>query len=150
GAIVLWLLGYADQAQQWRQEELARAQQVEHTPSLASTQLFAAILSQHRRDVVATQDYAEAAMAPAAAQGFEHRVAQGRIMRGWALAMRGDAATGVAHIQQGFGVVQSTGQKLYHPYHLALLAEAYGQAGQPEVGLSVLDEALALVEATEE
>jgi predicted ATPase len=31
-----------------------------------------------------------------------------------------------------------------------LLAEAYGQAEQPEVGLPVLDEALTLVEATEE
>ena len=56
----------------------------------------------------------------------------------------------MAHIQQGLGAVQSIGQKLYHPYHLALLAEAYGLAGQPEVGLPVLDEALTLVEATEE
>jgi predicted ATPase len=47
-------------------------------------------------------------------------------------------STGVAHIQQGLGAVQSTGQKLYHPYHLALLAEAYGQAGQPEAGLTCL------------
>ena len=89
-------------------------------------------------------------MALATAQGFEHRVAQGRIMRGWALAMQGDAATGVAHIQQGLGAVQSTGQKLYHPYHLALLAEAYGQVGQPEAGLTCLAEALTLAQATEE
>jgi tetratricopeptide (TPR) repeat protein len=150
GTMVLWLLGYADQAQQWNQEALARIQQGEHTPSLASAQLFAAVLSQHRRDVAATQAAAEAMMALATAQGFAHRVAQGRIMRGWALAMQGDAATGVAHIQQGLGAVQRIGQKLYHPYHLALLAEAYGQAGQPEVGLPVLDEALTLVEATEE
>jgi predicted ATPase len=34
-ALVLWMLGYADQAQQRSQEALARAQQVEHTPSLA-------------------------------------------------------------------------------------------------------------------
>jgi predicted ATPase len=33
---------------------------------------------------------------------------------------------------------------------LALLAEAYDQAGQPEIGLTVLDEALTLVAATEE
>lgn len=150
GMMVLWLLGYADQAQQWSQELLARAQQVEHTPSQASAQLFAAIFSQHRRDVAATQAYAEATLALATAQGFEHRMAQGRMIRGWALAMQGDAATGVAHIQQGWGVVQSIGQKLYHPYHLALLAEAYGQAGQPEAGLTCLAEALTLVEATEE
>jgi predicted ATPase len=100
--------------------------------------------------VAATQADAEAMMALATAQGFAHRVAQGHIMRGWALAMQGDAATGVAHLQQGLAAVQSIGQKLYHPYHLALLAEAYGQVGQPEVGLTCLAEALTLVEATEE
>ena len=46
--------------------------------------------------------------------------------------------------------MQGAGLKLYRPYLLALLAEAYGQAGQPEAGLSVLNEALTLVEATEE
>jgi len=150
GMMVLWLLGYADQAQQWNQDLLAQAQQAADSPSQASTQLFAAILSQHRRDVAATQAYAETTIALATAQGFEHRVAQGRMIRGWALAMQGDASTGVAHLQQGLEAVQNRGQKLYHPYHLALLAEAYGEAGHPEAGLSGLDEALTMVEATEE
>jgi predicted ATPase len=150
GTMVLWLLGYADQAQQWSQEVLARAQQGGHTPSLVRALHFAAILSQHRRDVAATQAYNETLMALATAQGFEHRVAQEQILRGWTLAMQGDTATGVAHIQQGMGAVQNTGQKLYRPYHLALLAEAYGQGGQPEAGLTCLAEALTLVEATEE
>ena len=147
---LLWVLGYADQAQQRSQEALARAQQVGDPPSLAYAQLFAAVLSQHRRDVAATQAHADALMALATAQGLVHRVAHGRILRGWALAMQGDAATGVAHIQQGLEAVQGTGLKLYRPYLLALLAEAYGQAGQPEAGLTVLAEALTLVAATEE
>jgi predicted ATPase/DNA-binding winged helix-turn-helix (wHTH) protein len=150
GMMVLWLLGYADQAQQWSQELLTKAQQVQHAPSQISTQLFTAVFSQHLRDVAATLAYAEATLALATAQGFEHRMAQGRMMRGWALAMQSDAATGVAHIQQGWGVVQSIGQKLYHPYYLALQAEAYGQAGHPEAGLTFLAEALTLAEATEE
>src|SRR5262249_57830687 len=65
GAMVLWVLGYADQAQHWGQDELARAQQGEPTPSLASAHLFAALLAQHRRDVAATQAAAEAVVAPA-------------------------------------------------------------------------------------
>src|SRR5262249_9584154 len=77
----LWLLGYADQAQQWNQEALARAQQLKHTPSLTRTQLFTTILSQHRQNVAATQAYVEALMALATAQGFEHHVAQERILR---------------------------------------------------------------------
>src|SRR4029453_12590441 len=88
GAMVLWVLGYADQAQQWGQDELARAQQGEHTPSLASAHLFTAILAQHRRDVAATQAAAEATIALATTHGFAHRVAQGHILRGWARAMQ--------------------------------------------------------------
>jgi predicted ATPase len=148
-ALSLWMLGYTDQAQQRSQGALARAQQVEHTPSLAWSQLFAAALSQHHRDVAATQAYAEALLALATAQGFGHRVAHGHLLQGWALAMQGDAATGVAYIQQGLGALPSVGLKLYRPYFLALLAEAYGQAGQPEAGLLCLAEAVTLVEATE-
>jgi predicted ATPase len=150
GAMVLWVLGYADQAQHWGQAELARAQQGEPTPSLVSSYLFAALLAQHRRDVAATQASAETTLALATAHGFEHRVAQGQIMQGWAWAMQGDAATGVAQITQWWGVVQRLGQQLYRPYQLALLAEAYGQAGHPEAGLTCLAEAVTLVEATEE
>jgi adenylate cyclase len=149
-ALALGMLGDADQAWQRSQEARARAQQVEHSPSLVWAQLFAAVLSQNCRDVAATQAYAEAMTVLATAQGFGHRVLHGRILRGWALAMQGDAPTGVAHIQQGLAAVQSTGLTLYRPYFLALLAEAYGEAGQPDAGLSGLDEALTLVEATEE
>jgi predicted ATPase len=150
GAMVLWVLGYADQAQQWEQAELARAQQGEQPPSLASSHLFAALLAQHQRDVAATQAYAEVTMALAMTHGLAHRVAQGQIMQGWALAMQGDAATGVAQIAQGWGAVQRLGQQLYRPYQLLLLAEAYGRAGRPEAGLTCLAEAVTRVEATEE
>jgi predicted ATPase len=146
----LWALGYADQAQQRSEEAFALAQQLGAPPSLAYAQLFGAILTQYRRDAAATYARADALMAFATAQGLALRVELGRILRGWALAMQGDAAAGVAHIHQGLAAVQSIGLKLYRPYFLALLAEAYGQAGRPEAGLTVLAEALTLVAATEE
>jgi predicted ATPase len=149
-APALWSLGAADQAQQRSQDALAWAQQVGHPPSLMYAELFAAIFSQQRREAVATQEHADAVMALATEHGFEHRVAHGRLLKGWALAMQGDATAGVAHLQQGLDVVQGAGLKLYRPYLLALLAEAYGQAGQPEAGLTALAEAGTLVEATEE
>jgi len=64
--------------------------------------------------------------------------------------MQGDAAAGIAHIRQGFTVHQDTGSKLYSAYFFTLLAETYGQAGQPEVGLQVLAEACTLVAETKE
>ena len=89
-------------------------------------------------------------MALAQEQGLGFRLEQGRTLRGWALAMQGDAATGVAQIRQGLAAHDQAGlPQLGHPAMLALLAEAYGQAGQPEVGLRVLDEAVTLVATTE-
>ena len=149
-AQVLWGLGYNDQAEQRSQEALALAQQIGHTPSLAHAQFFAAILAQSRRDIAATYARADALIAFATAQGLAHRVEQGRILRGWALAMQGDAAAGVAHIRQGLAARQDVEHKLGRPYYLALLAEASGQAGQPEAGLTALAEACTLVAATEE
>ena len=147
---VLWLLGYADQAQLRSQEALTLARHVEHTPSGAYAAYFVTTLSQCRRDAVATHAQADALMALAQEQGLVSRLEQGRILRGWALAMQGAAAAGVAQIRQGLAAHERAGlPQLGRPFMLALLAEAYGQAGQPEVGLRVLAEALTLVTTTE-
>jgi predicted ATPase len=143
-------LGYADDAQQRAQEGVALARQVGHPPSLAFAETFAARLAQCRRDAAATQAHADTVMALAATHGLEHRLQHGRLLLGWALAMQGHVATGIVHIQQGLAAVQETGPKVYHPYWLSLLAEAYGQAAQPEAGLTALAEACILAETTEE
>ena len=148
-ARVLWALGYADQAQQRSQEAVALAQQMQHTPSLAYADLSAALLSHCRRDVAATQAHAEALMALASVQGFGVRLEQGRMLRGWALAMRADAAAGLAHLRQGLAASQSVGPEILRPHWLAALAEAYGRAGQPQAGLQVLAEAVTLMATTE-
>jgi tetratricopeptide (TPR) repeat protein len=149
-AQVLWGLGYTEQAQQRSQEALALAQQVGHPPSLSFAAVYATVLSQCRRELEATHARAEAVMAVAAAHGFVHRVGHGRLLRGWALAMRGDAVEGVAQIRQGLAVSQGEGLNLFRPYFLSLLAEACGQAGQPAAGLTALTEASTLVATTEE
>jgi predicted ATPase len=146
---VLWLLGYADQAQRRSQAALALARHVGHTPSVVYAEYFVTTLSQCRRDVVATHAQADALMALAQEQGLVFRLEQGRILRGWALAMQGATDAGVAQIRQGLAAHERAGlPQLGLPSMLALLAEAYGQAGQPEVGLRVLDEALTLVATT--
>ena len=66
------------------------------------------------------------------------------------MAMRGDAVTALAQIRQGLAVSHGEGLNLFRPYFLTLLAEACGLAGKPEVGLTVLDEANALVATTDE
>ena len=148
-AQLLWSLGYAEQAEQRRAEALALAEQLEHPPSLAFAQFYATILAQLRRDVAATHAHADALIAFATAQGLGHRIVHGRILGGWALAMQGDAAAGVTQLHQGLAVQDVVGPKVGRSYFLALLAEASGQAGQPEAGLTVLADAFTLVATTE-
>jgi predicted ATPase len=147
----LWGLGYADQAQQRSQEALALARHLGHTASVAYVEYFTAMLYQNRREVASTRAHAQALIGLAVEQGFVLRGEQGRILRGWALAMQGDAGEGIMQISQGLAAHQRVGgPELGRPSVLALLAEAYSQARQPEVGLQVLSEALTRVEATEE
>jgi predicted ATPase len=146
----LWALGYAEQAQQRWVEVLALAQQRGDPASLAYAHLFGAVLAQLGRDAATTAVHAEALIAFATSQDLAHRVVNGRLLLGWALAMQGDAAVGVTHLHAGVEGLQRTGLKLYRPYFLSLLAEALGQAGQAEAGVTVVTEALTRVAATEE
>jgi predicted ATPase len=50
----------------------------------------------------------------------------------------------------GREALRATGGQLRLPYYLSLMAESYGQAGQVDAGLALLDEALSQIEKTEE
>jgi predicted ATPase len=95
-----------------------------------------------------TQACAEAAISLTTDQGFPHWRAQGFVLRGWALAHQGQAKEGIEQLHQGLRAYCATGAELARPNYLALLAEAYGTMGQPEAGLTVLTEVLALVDKT--
>ena len=53
-------------------------------------------------------------------------------------------------MQQGLSAYRATGAELWRTHFLALLAEAYGKAGQAEAGLKTLAEVLAVVDRTQE
>jgi predicted ATPase len=149
-ALVLWLLGYPEQALQRSQAALTLARALSHPPSLAAALVFAAMLHQFRRERQLVQARAEAAIALALEQGLPHWVAYGTIMRGWALAMQGQWEEGIPQTQQGLVAQQAVGAVIARPLFLALLAEAHAAAGQAKAGLGVLAEALALVDHTAE
>src|SRR5919198_3412537 len=87
-------------------------------------------------------------MALATAQGFALWLAEGTILRGWALAARGQGAQGITRMRQGLAAYRATGGEVARSYFLGLLAEVYGASGQAEAGLKVLAEALATAHAT--
>ncbi len=74
----------------------------------------------------------------------------GTIFRGWALAEQGQGEEGIAQIRLGLAASRAMGAKIWGPYCLALLTQAYKKVGQTEEGLTLLAEALTLVDKTGE
>ena len=144
------MLGYPDQALVKSREALTLAQEVSHSFSLGFALYFAAQLHQHRREVQATYERAEVAITLSSEWGFPTWLANGTVLRGWALAVQGQGEEGMAQVRQGLAAHRATGEELIQPYFLALLAEACQHAGQTEEGLAVLAEALAVVDRTTE
>jgi predicted ATPase len=145
-----WLLGYPEQAVQRSHEALRLAQEIAHPFSVAHALGGTARMHQFRREVQTVQERAEANLALATEHGFSYNLAMGTIFRGWALAVQGHGEEGLTQIHQGLAAYRAIGAEIVLPHVLALLAETYGQAGQPEAGLAVLAEALGLVDKTGE
>jgi predicted ATPase len=146
----LWLLGFPDQAHTTIREALRLAHQLVHPFSLAFTLHWAATTHQLRREAMAAQEQAEVSMAFSGEQGFAIWVPGGTVLQGWALTEQGQMEEGIAHMHRGMAAWQATRAEVDRPYYLALLAEAYGKAGQAEEGLHILAEAQAVVNAIEE
>jgi predicted ATPase len=149
-ARTLWLLGHPAQALARLHESLALAHELSHPFSLASAWWLAAWVTQLRRDVPATYEHAEAAVALSTEQGFPQWAALGMSVRGWALAMQGQGEEGIAQVRQGIAAWRATGAALTIPYLCTLLAEVSAHLGRTEDGLQALAEAHTLVEQHEE
>jgi len=149
-SVTLWTLGYPDQARKKITETLTLAQELSHPFSLAFALNLAASLAQFLRDRPAVQERTEALLTLAREQGFPHWLAMGAIRQGWALAEQGQGEEGVARMRQGRESMQAMGAALNMPLNLAWLAEGYGKTGQAEEGLTLLAEALGLVQKTGE
>jgi TOMM system kinase/cyclase fusion protein len=146
----LWCLGYPDQGLARSHEAVTLAQQRAHPFSLGYALHFAAQYHQLRREVHAAQEYAEAALNLAQEHGFPQFRAMDSILRSWALAHQGQAQEGIEQITQGLRAHRATGAEEGRPCFLSLLAEAHGTLGEPEAGLTILTEALTLMDTTGE
>jgi predicted ATPase len=137
-----WFLGYPDQALEKGHAALALAEELAHPYSLAHALSLSAIFHQFRREAPAAQAQAEAALALSTEHGFPYWISIATILKGWALVEQGQVEAGLAAMRQGESAWRALGIEVGRHYLLALLAEAYGRAGQAAAGLSVLAELL--------
>lgn len=142
--LALWFLGRPDSALARATHALELARDPSRAYSLATARAQMAVVHQCRREPEAAIEWAEATIAAAQQLGYVYREAMGRVLRGWALALLGDAAQGVREITDGLSASRGTGARMDDPHYLALLAEAQLRAGDVEAGLAAVAEALGL------
>ena len=141
-ALASWVLGYPTEATQAMERAVAHARQLEHPQSLSMIVLFAAQLSQFRREDMAAKASAEEALEISAEHGLHAISLWCLLPRGWALVQQGEVGMGIADIEQAMARRRAFGMGAVWPWYLALAAEAYGADGQFEEGLRALDEAM--------
>ena len=141
-AMVLWYLGYPEQALVQGHAALAMVQELDHPFSRAYVLLWLALLYNHLRVVQDTQKWADAATQFATEQEFPFWYTLGTTLRGWLLTEQGHLTEGIALMRQGLADIQAVGTEVLQAYLRGLLAAAYGKIHQPGEGLAVLAEAL--------
>jgi class 3 adenylate cyclase/predicted ATPase/ABC-type transport system involved in cytochrome c biogenesis ATPase subunit len=132
--MVLWLLGYPDQALRICAEARRYADTSQYPFSEAMVRTITLRVHQLRGEAAVVAGQANAAIALCEEHGFVHYLAMALILRGWATAQQGEFEKGIAEIQEGLAKQRATGALLFESYTLGLLADAciknesYGQA----------------------
>jgi len=148
--IVLFCLGFPDQAFAQSTAAIVEARRLADPPSLALTLALGSVLASLVGDNAALGKLAGQRVAVATEQGLPIWRAQGTIYRGWVKAKIGDLAEGISALRSGLTAFRATGAEAGIPHYNALLAEACELAGQIEEGLTLLDDALEFTERTGE
>jgi predicted ATPase len=148
--IVLFCLGYPDQAPAQSNAEIAEAQRRAHLPALAGALAFGARLHSLTGDDAALNAQAEQLIAVATEQGFAYWRAMGTVLGGWAKVRNGDVTGGLSLLRSGTEAFRATGAGAWTPYFFGHSAMAHEIAGQVEEGLTLLDDASRIVERTGE
>jgi adenylate cyclase len=149
GAVVLWLLGYPDAAARESQSAIAMSESL--SPSSQAIALhFAAMVHQLRREPLQTRELAQRCSAIAVDHGFAFWAAGSAVLRGWAIAAECNTGEGVALLRKGLEDWKATGAVTYYTYFLGILAETLVRMGETTDARSILDEAIALADTSEE
>jgi predicted ATPase len=148
--VVLFCLGYPDQASAQSSAAIAEARRLAHPPSIASSLALGARLLSLGENSAALGEWVDQLVTVTTEQGLPHWRSQGTIFSGWVKVKNGDIAEGISLLRSGSAAYRATGAEVWMPYHLARLAEACETALQIEETSTLLDDALQISERTGE
>lgn len=145
-ALVLWMLGFPDRALKRANDAVAQAYKLNHPFSMAYALFHTGLVHLWRREVEMAQGRAQAVLDIAEKHDFQIWGSVASCLHGAALAGMGWAEEGLMQINRGMVLYQELKTPpVFWPLLLSIQAATCGQAGRPEEGLTLLDEALEIV-----
>jgi hypothetical protein len=145
-----WFLGYPDRARRRTAETLAWCGKFQDPQSVAFIHVFAAFFYQFVGEVAEAGRMSEVCIRIC----DEHGIVQEREwvapVYGWALAKQGKVAEGLEVLRSSLAKHRSIQSQLNVPYYMALLAETLLDNNDIEDGLAVTDDALQVMEETQQ
>jgi predicted ATPase len=151
GALTLWVLGRTDKALRLADHALTDAESAAHAPTMAFALLYAPLLGLVRCNPEAVATYSQALAGIVSRYDLPAFMAAAAVFfRGWS--KRSDCAEGsrLTEMRRGLAIYREQGLVFFLPCFEAALAEAEAAAGETNVGLRRLDDALAEAGRTEE
>jgi predicted ATPase len=149
-ALVLWHLGYPDQALRMARESRELARTIGHAFSLGHAVDFTALLYHHCRLGVEVQAAAEEEMALGIEAGFQLWHALGMIHKGAGMLLQNRREDGLPLLLKGYGAFRATGAEVRVPSYLGMLGEAYMHSARFEDAHKALSEGLAVAEKNDD
>jgi class 3 adenylate cyclase/predicted ATPase len=149
-AIVLFCLGYPDQALARATAAIEEAHRLAHAPSLAVSLTNGARLLSFTGNHTGLEEWAEQLISVTAEQGFLLWRAMGTIYRGWVRVNNSDVVEGISLLRRGLAAYRATGAEAFVPYQIVLMAKACEIASRIEEAADLLDDALQIIERTGE
>jgi DNA-binding SARP family transcriptional activator/predicted ATPase len=138
----LWCLGLSQSALLRGQEAVTLARELDQPFNQTLAATYLALLQQLCGDAVAFRQQADVALALATTFKAPYYRAWASVLVAFADIVGHPEAERVFRLRQAIEAFKKTGARLRLPYFLALLAESCLRAGQHDVGLGVVDEAL--------
>jgi len=150
-AATSYMLGYPDQAKSQTATALAHAEKINHVNTTAYVCYYCQTkIDYFRRDLDAATESTARLLALANEHGLALWHAYASVQAGWVASMQGDHKKGVELARAGLAELAATGTSLDQPFAMAQLGEVLIIDGQDQEALKVLDEAIELVERTQE
>jgi len=145
-----WHLGYPRRGLAIAGEAVALARQSSHAFSTALALNYLAMLHQFQRDSEAALEAATEARKICAEHRFDYYGSWAGLVRAWAIAEQGKLDEGFAAYEAALDDFRRTNAGLRRPHYLMMLATLHRKAGKATQALPLVDQAIAIAQASSE